>query len=476
MSFGKPPIYLVAQRKTDAFFRGWIPPFGILCVGKALQDAGYRVRAFHLSGDDDEALKEAVRAEGPLFVGFSNSVSPTVERDIRLSKWCHEQGAKVVWGGMFATSLPEETLAAGYVDYVVVGEGERPAVALADAIESGVEPAGVPGAGYRRGEEIILEAPQPPEPDLDKHPHAMDLIDWSKYVLADNGEGAGITSLNISRGCPFRCYFCYNSMDATRRNWRSYSLDYVRDQVSYLKKRYDISTVCFQDDNPFGKVAEAMNLIGGLEVEWMSACHLKVVSPDFLKWCDDTGCRILCFGAESGSDRMLKAMNKGVTSDDLRERLGMCRDAKLQTWSSWMAFLPDETVDDRRLTFSLMDEIYHSSPNHRMRLAAFEAYPGTPFWDDCVKLGLKVPQNLEEWANYEKRIHRLQGCTDRQVKRMTSESMLLYSHGQSEKSPVPAALRPILRRRFRNGTFRGPLEETLHYGRVLRDNLGKIIG
>ncbi|HUT52130.1 MAG TPA: radical SAM protein [bacterium] len=469
MAAQKSPIYLVAQRKADTFLNGWVPPFGIMCVGEALRRAGHRVRLFHLSGDDDQALAEALASERPLFVGFSNSISPTVSRDLRLSRLVGAQGIKVVWGGMFATLLPEETLKSGLVDYVVRGEGERAATGLAEAIASGAEPAGIEGVGFRRGEEIVLTPPAPPEDDLDRFPHGMDLIDWGKYVVADRVTGNRITSLNLSRGCPFRCNFCYNSALSTRQRWRSYSTEYAAEMASYLKKRHGADTVCLQDDNPFGKAGEARRIIEALGLKWLAACQLMTVSKDFVAWCRETGCQVLSFGAESGSDRMLKHINKGFTSADLRERLGLFPGQDIEVWSNWMAFLPGETVEDRRLTFSLMDEIHAGNRRHRMRIAAFEAYPGTPFWDECVNMGFRVPRGLTEWTCYEKRIHRLLGSSDRQVKRMSSDSMLLYHRPQTEPSPVPSLLRPLLRRRFRAATFRGPVEEMLHYGRVARD-------
>ena len=95
----KPPIYLVAQRKARTYMNGWVPPFGILCVGKALQEAGYRVRAFHLSGDDDEALMEAVRGERPLFVGFSKNSSFSRARGTRDGRFRSEPSSKPPWQG-----------------------------------------------------------------------------------------------------------------------------------------------------------------------------------------------------------------------------------------------------------------------------------------------------------------------------------------------------------------------------------------
>ena len=136
MSTSRPIIYLVAQMKRGVQCDGRIPPFGIMCVGESLRRAGYRVKIFHLwETEGEKILADAVAAERPLFVGFSNCVSTTLIHSIRSSRMVSGQGIKVVWGGVFPTTLPRVTLESGFVDYAVTGDGERPAVALAQAIE-----------------------------------------------------------------------------------------------------------------------------------------------------------------------------------------------------------------------------------------------------------------------------------------------------------------------------------------------------
>ena len=125
MTSNKPPIYLVSQGKVNQApwhkpaYYDEPPPLGLLYIGQALKNAGYRVRIIHLHGKGDRSLERAVKEERPLFVGFSNFICPTLKYDIELSRWTHQQGIPVVWGGVFSTSLPEVPLRSGIVDYVV---------------------------------------------------------------------------------------------------------------------------------------------------------------------------------------------------------------------------------------------------------------------------------------------------------------------------------------------------------------------
>jgi radical SAM superfamily enzyme YgiQ (UPF0313 family) len=460
-----PPVYLVSQGKeSNVPPLDEPPPIGLLYVGQALEDAGFRVRIFHLHGKKDKSLDRAVASERPLFVGFSNFICPTLKYDIEISRRLTEQGIKVVWGGIFSTCLPEVTLQSGVVDYIVVGEGERAIVPLAEAIKSEAVPSGIPGVGYRRGDEIVIEPPMDLEPDIDKHRFGLELVDWEPYIQTNKSLGTRLVQVPFSRGCPFRCSFCYNAMNPNRRRWRPHSLDYMKDMLGYLNKRYGVNVLFLLCDNPFGKVAEAREIIGGLKTSWMTIAHVSAVNSDFLEWAVKSGCLRLGFGLESGSDRMLGLMNKKNTSEEIKEKVAMCGEAGLHTTSSWMGFMPGETREDLLETFELMDQIHSINRNHGFNLNIFRAYPRTPLWEQCVNEGLVPPRTLPEWGRFRPEFYPFLGYSDSQIRRLKLSVSLLYPFDRSLDRRIGPWLRPLLQSRLKRLKFKFPVEETARRG------------
>ncbi|HUT53853.1 MAG TPA: radical SAM protein [bacterium] len=478
MPASRPPIYLVSQgkeRNVPPFDEP--PPFGLMYVGRALRDAGFSVRIIHLHGPGDRRLQEAVNAERPLFVGFSNFICPTLKYDIALSRRLTAEKVPVVWGGIFSTCLPEVVLKSGVVDYVVAGEGERAAVTLSEAIASGAPPAGIPGVGYRRGEEIVMGPPAFQDADLDAFPFGVDMVDWEPYIYTNRAAGVRLLQIPFSRGCPFRCSFCYNAMNPDRQVWRAHGVEYIRDLISYLGRHYGVNVVFLLCDNPFGKVKEARRIIEGLRVKWMTIAHQSVINAELLEWAKSCGCLGLSFGAESGSDRTLTRLNKKTTREEIKEKARLLGEAGLRSRSSWVALTPGETVADLGDTFSLMEEIFAVNPTHGFNLNIYRAYPLTPLWEDGVKLGLREPQSLDEWGAFRPEVYPLLGYSRRQVERLKLLVSVLYPFDRGLDRRVPRWARPYLRGRLRRMSFSLPVEETLKYGsraiRALIPGFGK---
>lgn len=465
------PILLICQGSVLEGMQ--VTPFGLLYVGQALKEAGFRVRIIDLRGGSGDKALAAAREEEPLFAGFGTFVSPFLKRDVKLSRQLHEMGVKVVWGGVFSSCLPEIPLRSGFVDYVVVGEGERPAVDLARAIAEGSEPAGIPGVGYRRGEEIALTPPAPPEPDLDRFRFGWDLIDWKDYMIPTRGGQTWFTRVPFSRGCPFRCSFCYNAADPSRQLWRAHSPEYMREMISFFRERYQVGLVHVMADNPFGKVKAGQEALSALSVKWTSPAHLSVLTPDFVDWAKSAGCVRLGLGLESGSDRVLKLMHKGFTADQIQERLAICRDKGLVIKSNWMTMIPGETPEDMRQTFALIEEIYETNPLHYTGLSIFRAYPGCELWDESLKLGLYEPKTLEEWTQYNGQIAKIKGYSKHKVLRIKQLFSTLYSKPKPINRAVPAFIRPRLVRRLQAAKLRGPVEEMLWARKKAADKLSR---
>ncbi|HUT54116.1 MAG TPA: radical SAM protein [bacterium] len=459
------PIYLV-HRGTAQTTLPLVgpPPFGILYVGGALQKAGYPVRIFHLHGPDERPLLDAVQEQRPLFVGISNFLSPGLKPDIKLSRKLRGMGLTVVWGGIFTTCLPETVLESDAVDYVVAGEGEVPIVALAGAITNREPPKKIPGVGYRENNELKIEPPEKPRLDLDDFPLGMDLIDWSPYVHADKLTSTTTVHIPFSRGCPFRCAFCYNNMNPNRQKWRAHGAEYMRDVLSWLGKRHGVNNVYLLCDNPFGKVDAARKIIEDMKTRWMTVAHLGVVNSEFMDWALAAGATRLGIGLESGSDRVLKMLNKMISPEEILDKMLMCGGKKMFTHSGWMGILPGETRDDLARTVRLMDEIHQGNKNHGFSFNIFRAYPFTPLWQKSVEMGMEEPRTLDQWGDFNPQINKILGISDRRAGRMKTMMSFLFPFYRDLDRRLPPAARKILIKRAANAGYFLPVEGSLRMG------------
>jgi anaerobic magnesium-protoporphyrin IX monomethyl ester cyclase len=463
------PIYLVCHgRGSEERWATEPLPIGLLYVGQALVDAGWRVRVLHLQGENDASLRQAVAEERPLFVGFSNFVSPTLRHHLRLSKWLTAAGIKVVWGGIFPTTLPLVPLASDCVDYIVMGEGEQPAVELAEAIAAGEPPRGIAGVGYRDGEEMVLNPADPPSLDLDRHPLGLDLIDRERYIQYDPYRRKRLFRVPFSRGCPFRCKFCYNSVNPNRQVWRCHSHEYMVDMIEYLRKKHDIGILGLVSDNPFGNPEGAKRALSDLGIMWTSLIHINHVNADLIDWALANQCKKWSMGLESGSDRVLReVLGKTFNQEMILSKLALCRDKGLDTTSSWMGMIPGETREELRESFVRIDEICRRDPYHGINFNIFCSFPQTPMWDVTLALGHPDPVTLEGWGDYHAEVYHLLGYTSAEVRRMQTLVQLLYPLDRALDRRLAGPLRParaLLRRRLFAGRVRLPLEEAARAG------------
>ena len=461
-------IYLVAHR--DRRDPSPNPPYGILYIGQALRQAGYQVRAFHLFGDQDRLLLDAVNEQRPLFVGFSNFLSRLLIHQIRLSRQVQALGLPTVWGGIYATVCPELVLAEDYVDYIVQGEGEEVAPLLADAIANGVLPEGIPGVGFKRGGERVLAAEQPqPLPDLDRFPPAWDLIDLDSYAIPMPGKDGRFFNFFVSRGCPCRCSFCYNLSDPARSQWRIHSPAYCREELGYVHRRLGLKYVHLMGDNPFiypqpgQAVAAAVEELG---LCWSSVLQVQTARDEFAQWLKQSQCFALGIGVESGSDRMLKLLHKGFTAEQVRECFERLAAAEVELWPGWIFFAPDETEADRQLSYALMAELLRLNPRTHLGVSWFKPYPQTPIWQRCLELGWQPPRNSEAWANLLQQPESapFSPWSAARRHRLAWDLPVLYRQLPTDYGPL---IKRLLRLRVREGSFRLPLEEIASFGHKL---------
>ena len=391
-------------------------PLAALYIGTVLQENGFSVQVIDQRVDDDwtNTLIRALR-ERPLWVGVSAMTGRQIRWGLEASRIVREQDPSIpiVWGGVHPTILPEQTLAHPLVDIVAVGEGEITALDLTRALRSsgartGLTPTvigAVAGLVWRKGERVIHNAiryftPMDEWPMLD-----YGLVDIESYILS---EVPGERSLQIttSRGCPFHCGYCYLTVVPDGRRYRAEKPERTVDRITRMMSRFDLNAIHIIDDEFFTRRERARQVCEliierGIEITLRTNCRIDYVDrmpmEDLLLF-RRAGFKHLYLGAESGSNRMLKFIEKDITRGQIVRINLKLKSAGIAPKFSFMGGFPTETIDEVKDTIRLMARLVRDNPGaYTTPIQLYSPYPGTALFETCVEAGMEVPQDLEGW-------------------------------------------------------------------------------
>jgi radical SAM superfamily enzyme YgiQ (UPF0313 family) len=384
-------------------------PLGILYIAAVVREAGYDVAVFDaMFAEGDEAFVEALETHRPRVVGFG--VLATVRQAaLRLAGLAKAQGATVMVGGADPTARPDvyldHLLDDEYVvDVVTVGEAEKTMEALLPVLlNEGVDALSrqsIAGIAYRDAAGEIVRTPQRPLiEDIDALPlPARDLVDWKPYREAwTDHHGFFSMSLIATRGCPFNCAWCQKIVFG--RSFRPRDPERVAEEMRVIKTDYQPDFVRIVDD--------AMGIDKTWVRRWRDAVLSKdavlpyeclsrvdLMDRDIARWLKQTGCRRISFGAESGSQKVLDAMTKGSTVDQIRRTAEICREVGIESYFYMMVGYPGETWEDLKRSVELLRE------THPDQFSTTIAYPlpGTTFYDQVKD---RLPRQDEAQAGTE---------------------------------------------------------------------------
>ncbi len=344
-------VLLVNTASDNAFARvGFVvPPLGIAYIAATLRDAGH-----------DATIHDFSVARGPApdfsqygLVGISADTSRH-SRALAIAKNAHAAGAKVAIGGPHVSFTDEETLSepsADFVDFILRGEAEESAVALADALESGASLTGIPGLTYRENGRVTRNPDREPPKDLDALPFpARDLLDINRYRNLELG-GRRITSIISSRGCPGPCSFCCSPrFNGTR--WRARGVEGLMEEIRLVVGRYGFGGVAFLDDNftldPKRVIRLCRAIIEeGIDIKWwcFSRVDTVVKNPEMVEAMGRSGCRYVFMGVESPHQGALDRLSKRVSAEMAKKAVKMLKNNKIETLAAYILGLPDETAE-----------------------------------------------------------------------------------------------------------------------------------
>jgi radical SAM superfamily enzyme YgiQ (UPF0313 family) len=377
-------------------------PLSLVCLSGSLKARGREVRLIDLQQHEDyDALLKGLPG-APICFGLSVMVSFQIQDGARFSEAAHRvfPGVPVVWGGWFPTALPDIAIGHAEIDYLVRGQGEVTFSELVDALAAGRKPENVKGVVYKENGRIVKNpAREPVSPD-DLPPIDYAVLDRSRSALS-GGHASYISSV----GCPNRCKFCDVALVFGHR-WLALKAERVVEDLEGLVRDYGIRTIDFYDDNFFVNTARLRDIMSGilrkgLKIRWMAnarADQFSRLTGDDLRLIREAGCDTLTFGAESGNQKTLDFLQKGITVRQVEEAARRLREHDIIVRYNFMVGVPGETPSDFQKTLKFILKLKRIHPALGIVFYYYIPIPETRLAEEDVRMGFKPPGTFEGWT------------------------------------------------------------------------------
>lgn len=407
-------IVLVYPKSGVDFGASVAPPFSLLTIAAPIHQQGLKVKIIDQRVDKEwkTRLKEALRNK-PICCGISTMTGRQIHFALEAAQIIRAEtknNTPIVWGGVHPTLLPEQTLKNPYVDIVCVGEGEETFPDLVNVLKSHKPLTTVKGIAFLDKGKFVFTGDRPLV-DIEKmlstpwdlinaefyiHPHPF--ISEAKRVL-DIGQS--------SRGCPYQCTFCYHSAGSQHR-WRAMSAQKTLSMITEDVNRFKLDGIWLRDDEFFLDIKRVQEICEGmiklnlpLYTSGARVNDILRASPKQLMLIKQSGMSIMRFGAESGSNRILKYLQKGQTVEQILEVNQKCKDVGIKPIYSLMCGIPTETFKEVNQTLDLFFRLQEENPEASLTsISQFLSFPGTVIHNTALEMGLKPPRRLEDWAGW----------------------------------------------------------------------------
>jgi len=380
------------------------PPLGTIYAAALMRENDYAVSLFDTMfvSDPIEVTAALTESKPDFFViyddGFNYLTKMCLtnmrEAAFSMCKIAKAEGCTVIVSSSDSTDRYESYLNEG-ADFVIIGEAEHTLLELTNHIENGLSNYDtIQGLAYIKDGKVTKTPGRPVLKELDTLPlPAWDLIDIDTYRQTWL-KHAGYFSLNMSttRGCPFKCNWCAKPIYGNRYNSRS--TENVVAEIKLLKERYQMDHIWFCDDifglKP-GWVKELALLLHRENIQiWFKIQSRADLLADegTVKALADSGCENVWIGAESGSQKILDAMDKGIMVEQIREATHLMKEHGIKP-SFFIQFgYPGELKEDIRLTINMINELLP----FEIGISVSYPLPGTSFYEK-VKADLKKKTN-----------------------------------------------------------------------------------
>lgn len=367
------------------------PPLGLLYLSASLKKAGHDVSVFDGTFADIPDFKRELDRFRPKVVGFYANMM-TRHHVLALHELITDPHIVTVVGGPDPPHYAEDYLDRGF-DAIIVGEGETALTQWLHSLLDQSQWETIPGLIYRAdGQTVKNPSPKPTTP-LDQFPFPdRGAIDLNLYLDCwEKHHGIRPISLITSRGCPFQCTWC--SHNVYGYSLRKRSPENVLEEMAWLQAHYRFDSYWFADDvftiqsRWIFQFREALSSHPELVKPFECISRADKLDPDIICALKALKCRRLWVGAESGSQRLLDLMKRGVKRNQVIEAVRNLRAAGIQSGMFFMWGFMDESLEDVLETVSLAEAC---EPDIALTTVAYPIR-GTRFFQSLEAKGALAP-------------------------------------------------------------------------------------
>jgi anaerobic magnesium-protoporphyrin IX monomethyl ester cyclase len=378
--------YFLAEDPRELRIMKPYAPLGLLYLTSHLRACGIDVEVFDSTFSRREDLSRVLERETPAVVGIYANLM-TRSSVLRILGEAKNVGSRTVVGGPEPGSYEGEYLRAG-ADVVVVGEGELTLEELVPVLVGGrMDRLGeVPGIAFRDADRCVRRtAPRRQIPDIDAQPWpSRESVPIERYLETwRRHHGAGSVSVITARGCPYDCRWCSHAVfGKTHRRRRPGS---VVDEIEWILARYGPDMLWFADDvftihhGWLGEFADEMDR-RSIRIPFECISRADRISEAVADHLARLGCFRIWIGSESGSQRLLDAMERGVTVEQVQRAVETCRARGIQTGMFLMWGYEGEDLADIEAT---VQHVRKSRPDTFLTTIAYPI-AGTPYFGEVA--------------------------------------------------------------------------------------------
>ena len=366
-------------------------PLPYVYIGSYLQEAGIPAEVIDMRINSTAYLRDYLRDNKPALAGITIMPGNALRRSIALNKLIKKYSphTKIVWGGSFPSLHYELCLNIPEVDFVVSGDGEETLTELASLLGNGhtkSDLVNIKGLVFRENGSYRVTEPRPPT-DLNRKPvGAWNLLEKNmNFYLGPNK----YLAVNTTRGCPFKCSFCYNNLLYKGfKRFRIRAIEQVLQEIDFLQDRYKLNKIQFMDDDFLGHRPRGLKLAQAIHDNYpgltyhIAARVDELTDENTVRHLSETGCRSVFLGVESGSTEILNDINKGCSANDTIEAAKLCKKYNINATYSFACGFPDENWENLRANIELAIILRQINKHSQSTIEIISPIANTPLYQE----------------------------------------------------------------------------------------------